>query len=167
MNTKSNNPDLGAVECDGCGGFAAVRQQKTGKKYFTPSKEHPYAVHFLGTNKIYKAFSITEKKRGFFRIIMVNKKYTLLAREVISFSEEFKPKAGYNIYNPPTYKREKDKYYVNFNNNESVSISIKRANFIKLFGTNSNAIKKFIKKKKLNIKKSKDLIQIFNYYNTL
>ena len=33
MNTKSNNPDLGAVECDGCGGFAAVRQQKTGKKY--------------------------------------------------------------------------------------------------------------------------------------
>jgi len=32
MVTKSNNPDLGAVECDGCGGFAAVRQQKTGRK---------------------------------------------------------------------------------------------------------------------------------------
>lgn len=32
MTTKSSNPDLGAVECDGCGGFAAVRQQKTGRK---------------------------------------------------------------------------------------------------------------------------------------
>lgn len=30
---KSSNPDLGACECDACGGFAAIRRQKTGKQY--------------------------------------------------------------------------------------------------------------------------------------
>ncbi|PLT23520.1 hypothetical protein [Pseudoalteromonas sp. MelDa3] len=32
MATKSSNPDLGALGCDGCGGFGVVRQQKTGRK---------------------------------------------------------------------------------------------------------------------------------------
>ena len=32
MASKSNNPDLGAIECDACGGFAAIRRQKNGRK---------------------------------------------------------------------------------------------------------------------------------------
>lgn len=29
---KSNNPDLGGIECDGCGGFAAIRRKSTGRR---------------------------------------------------------------------------------------------------------------------------------------
>jgi len=32
MSSKSNNPDLGAIECDACGGFAAIRRQRTGRQ---------------------------------------------------------------------------------------------------------------------------------------
>lgn len=30
---KSANPDLGAIKCDACDGFAAIRRQKTGRQY--------------------------------------------------------------------------------------------------------------------------------------
>jgi len=141
---------------------------KTGKKYFTPSKKHPYAIQFLGTNKVYKAFLITKKKSGFFRVLMVDKKFTLLAREVISFSDEVLPQTGYDRYRSPVFKREKDKYYIYFNNEKKVvSLSRKKGNFLKLFGSNSKTIKKYIKKEKLHIKKEKDLLKIFEYYTNL
>ena len=141
---------------------------KTGKKYFTPNKEHPYAVKFSGTNKIYKAFLITNKKSVFFRILMTNEKITLLAREKISFSEEFLPQTGYDRHRPPTFKREKDQYYIYLNNEKKVvSLSIKKDAFLKLFSTNSKTIKKYILKEKLNIKKEKDLIKIFKFHSSL
>lgn len=33
MSSKSNNPDLGVIECEGCDSFAVIRRQRTGKKY--------------------------------------------------------------------------------------------------------------------------------------
>ena len=33
MASKSNNPDLGVIECEGCDSFAVIRRQRTGKKY--------------------------------------------------------------------------------------------------------------------------------------
>ena len=142
--------------------------EKTGKKYFTPNKEHPYAVKFPETDKVYKAFLITKKKRGFFRVLMVDKKFTLLTREVISLSKELLPQTSYHKYKAPAFKREKDKYYIYFNNEkEVVSLSIKKGGFLRLFDTNSKTVRKYIKKEKLNIKKEKDLIKIFKFYASL
>ena len=99
---------------------------------------------------------------------MVDKKFTLLTREVISLSKELLPSTSYHKYKAPAFKREKDKYYIYFNNEkEVISLSIKKHAFFKLFDTNSKAISKYIKKEKLNIKKEEDLIKIFKFYASL
>lgn len=140
----------------------------SGKKYFSPSKEHPFSVHFSGTNKTYKAYLINKKKSAFFRILVSNKKATLLTRDVMLLTKEVLPKSGYDKYKAPTFKREKSKYYIYYNDENSVvKIPRKKSKFYKVFGISSSKIKKFIKKEKLNIKKENDLIKIFKYYNSL
>ncbi len=140
----------------------------SGKKYFSPSKEHPYSVHFLGSNKTYKAYSINKEKSVFFRILLSKKKATLLTRDIIFLTKEVLPKSGYDKYKAPTFKRKKNKYYIYYNDQNSVvKIPRKKSKFYKIFGINSSKIKKYIKKEKLNIKKENDLIKIFNFYNTL
>lgn len=69
--------------------------------------------------------------------------------------------------------QEKDKfvtraaYYYLKDGQTALELPLKQADFFELFGDQSAMIADFCKSHKLKLKKEADLIQIFNYYNTL
>jgi hypothetical protein len=138
---------------------------KTGKKYFPPKIEHQNPIQFLATKEVYKAYRITKNKTGFFRVLLTDESLVLLKREVVSLINESLPQTSYHSYRPATFKREKDKYYIYLSTiNKVVKLPSKRSKFLKLFKDKSEAIKNYIKKEKLSIKKEKDIITIYSYY---
>lgn len=141
---------------------------KTGKKYFSPSTAYPYSVVFLGTNKVYRAFSTSTKKSAFFRIVFADKKIALLTKERIILTQEVLPQSGYDTYKPPAFKRLKDVHYLKYSSKDIVEELPKRkSKFFKIFDKNSTAVKNYVKKEKLNTKDEADLIKIFKYASTL
>lgn len=139
---------------------------KSGKKYFSPSKKHSYTVHFIGTNKLYRAFEYSKNKSNFFRILLDQKDITILVKEKIILTEEVLPQSGYDKYKPPTFKRENNKYFL-YSEKGFTKIPNKKNKFLKQFKTKSAVVKKYIKKEKLSIKNEKDLVKIFKYYLSL
>lgn len=139
---------------------------KSGKKYFSPSKEHPFTVHFTGTNTLYRAFEHTKNKSSFFRILMSQNEINILVKEKIILTEEVLPQSGYDKYKPPTFKREKNKYFL-YSKEIFTKIPNNKSKFLKLFKSKSTEVKRFIKKEKLSIKKEKDIVKIFKFYSSL
>lgn len=146
-----------------------IELERDGKiVFFLPAIEYPFEVKFVDQNSTYKAFEIEATKYGFFKILAAKEKAFLLCKEYVKLNAEVKPKSNFEIYKPAKFTREKDTYFIKFKNQEIViELPTKKSKFYKVFKGKENAIKTYIKKQRLNIKKSKDLIQIFNYYNTL
>jgi hypothetical protein len=131
---------------------------------------HPrsnYTVEFINKNKVYKVFSNNKGEKGYFVVLFEGEKSMLLVKETINFYKEVKPKSGYDEYEPPQFKREKDRFYMGLKDATSILLSNKKKDFYATFGEFSEEIKKFVKSEKLNLKDPADLITIFNYYDQL
>ena len=129
-----------------------------------------YTVTFLGTNKIYQVYKYEEKgqnKTGFFVVLFSGDKVSLLLKEKIQFYEEVMAKTGYDKYQPPALKREKDKLYIGYKNNVTKELPKKKKDILKLFSSKSKNIESFAKENKLGFKNNEDLVKIFTYYHSL
>ncbi len=126
-----------------------------------------YTVEFVNQNKVYKVFSNKKGEKGYFVVLFEGEKSVLLVKETIKFYYEVKPKSGYDKYKPAQFNREKDRFYMGLKDASSTLLSNKKKDFYTTFGEFSEAIKKFVKSEKLNVKDSADLIAVFKYYDQL
>lgn len=143
--------------------------KRNGQDYSLP-KTFDYSITFLNDQKIYRVFEYRNNNvptKGFFIVVYSNDKVSLLVKEKIVLMDEVNPKTGYEKYKPPTLKREKDKLYIAYKNNTTTELPTKKKDFYNLFSSKSKEVEAFISDNNLNIKDTEDLIQIFEYYNTL
>jgi len=143
--------------------------EKDGNTFYL-RKDFNYQITFLDKNKIYQVYNYEEKEKinkGFFVVLYNGDKISLLLQEKIKFYEEEEAKTGYDKYEPPKLKREKDKIFLGYKNNVTKELPKKKKDILKLFSSKSKVVELFIKENKLGFKKSEDLIKIFSYYNSL
>lgn len=124
-------------------------------------------IEFINQNKVYKVFTNKKGKQGYFVVLYVGNKASLLSKETIEFKEAVKPQSGYDKYKPPMFKRGKDQHYLGYANGTTSMLSGKKKEFYTVFGESADEIKKYVKSEKLNIRDSNDLIGIFKYYDSL
>jgi len=146
-----------------------IELDKEGKTaFFLPAIEYRYEVVFTDLNTTYQAFEYKKFKYGFFKIVAKKEGAFLLCKEFIKLKAAVKPKSSFETFKPAKFERKKDSYYFKFKNQDLVvELPTRKNKYYTLFKNHSNAIKSFVKKEKLGIKKEEDLIKIFNYYNTL
>ena len=136
--------------------------------FFVPTMEHRYDVVFTDENTTYRAFEYENLKFGFFKILAKNNKAFLLSKQFIKYSPEVKPKSTFETLKPAKFERKKDTYFIKLSNQDIViELPTRKSKFLSVFNSKSNAVKSFIKKEKLGIKKEEDLIKIFNFYTSL
>lgn len=136
--------------------------------FFLPAIEYRFEVIFTDLNISYKAFEHEKLKYKFFKILARKDKAFLLSKEFVKFKPESKPKSNFEIYKPAKFERKKDTYFIKFKDKDMVvELPTKKSKFAKVFGDKASKIKAFLKKERINIKKEKDLIKVFNYFNTL
>jgi hypothetical protein len=141
--------------------------EKDGVAYHLP-KDKFYRINFTTNNKTYELFIDNQTNtKGFYVVLNQGSKISLLVKEYIKFYEEKPTKGPIEPYQPPRYKRSSDKLYIGYANNTALELTKKKKDFFALFGDNSKTMQTYVKENKLNIKKQKDLIQIFEHYNTL
>lgn len=124
-------------------------------------------VEFVNEHKVYKVFRDPKGEKGYFVVLFEGKKSSLLVKESIKFYKEIQPKSGYDEYEPAQFKREENRFYMGLNDASSRFLSNKKKDFYATFGEFSEAIKKFVKSEKLNLKNQSDLIIVFSYYDQL
>jgi hypothetical protein len=136
--------------------------------FFLPAIEYRFEVIFTDLNISYKAFEHEKLKYKFFKILARKDKAFLLSKEFVKFKPESKPKTNFEVYKPAKFERKKDTYFIKFKDKDMVvELPTKKSKFLKVFGNKASNIKSFLKKERINIKKEKDLIKVFNYFNTL
>jgi len=143
--------------------------EKDGNTFYL-RKGFNYQITFLDKNKIYQVYNYQENEKlnnGFFVVLYNGDKVSLLLQEKIKFYEEKQAKTGYDKYEPPKLKREKDKMFIGYKNNASKELPKKKKDILKLFSSKSKIMELFAKENKLGFKKPEDLVKIFSYYNSL
>ena len=76
-------------------------------------------------------------------------------------------KNSYSDTKPAYFKRANDTYYVIIKNKTAQVLPLKKKQILKLFPDNADKISAYIKTNKVKTSKEADLIQLFNYINTL
>jgi hypothetical protein len=143
--------------------------EKDGNTFYL-RKGFNYQITFLDKNKIYQVYNYQENEKlnnGFFVVLYNGDKVSLLLQEKIKFYEEKQAKTGYDKYEPPKLKREKDKMFIGYKNNAAKELPKKKKDILKLFSSKSKIMELFAKENKLGFKKPEDLVKIFSYYNSL
>lgn len=134
--------------------------------FFGPTFEHRYEVVYTDSKTTYKAFEYKKLKLGFFKILARKDKSYLLSRQFIKYQAETKALDNFSRNKPAKFERKKDEFYIKLSSQDIViKLPTRKSKFLKIF--NSDELKKFIKKERLNIKKEDDLIKIFKFYNSL
>ena len=139
------------------------------KKYALIRKFNSPIV-FTISNKKYQVYEYPtdEKvKEGYFVVLFVGDKLSLLLREKIIFQSEVKAKSSYHEYKPASLVRSKDKLFIGYKNNKAAELPKKKKDFFALFSSKSKEVEKHAKSNGLSIKKTDDLVKIFTYYDSL
>ncbi len=114
---------------------------------------------FLINKKMFKKYY-----KSFYEVIYNGSKITLLKKYEVNIVE--------GMFNPIDGTKEKrrfktiDDFYIK-KGNDIVKYVPSKKTISNIFDEHSDLVKKFIKKDKLSLKKEKDLIQIFKYYDQL
>lgn len=136
---------------------------KDGTIYYV-KKELGRKVNFTSLNQFYKVYSINGNL-SFFRVHTEGKN-SLLAKQSVRFVEPKKSTTTYGKDRRANYKRSSDELYLALNNTTLIKLPTKKKEFYTIFGSKASEIKNYMKKKKLNYKKVKDLKKVIAYFNT-
>ena len=143
--------------------------KKDGNLFFL-RKDYDFMVTFLNTEKKYRVFDYQEggqKMTSFFVVLFQGEKISLLLKEKIKYYSEKKAKSGYDKYQPPKLKREKDKFFLGYKNNTTKELPKKKKDILNLFTSKSTDIESYVKRNNLGFKSKEDLTKIFTYYHAL
>lgn len=129
-------------------------------------------ITFIADSKTYEAIDYLNDEgnasRGYFvHINDANNKYQLLIREAIKFVDRKPAKTGYDKSKPAEFKRLSDTYFVKNGNNPAVEFPKNKKDLSKIFPEKYDTISSFIKENRIKTSKEEDLVELFNYINTL
>lgn len=136
---------------------------RDGKTYYT-YKEENQIINFIDLKKVFKILKYKENLNYY--QIKIEGKYSLYTKLNVQFNQGRPPKNNFEINIPASYVKKEDKIFVSFNNNELIKLPKKKKGFYKIFGSESNQVKKFMKSNKLDRKKTEDLVILFKHLNS-
>ena len=136
---------------------------KNGQVLFL-KKQNGRIITFQNLNQKYEIFKFEDKLAHF--MVHNDGKNQLLPRKIVKFQKEKLAKNSYQVDKPADFKRQKDVFYLKFDN-VIKEISWSKRNFYAVFGGQAKSVKKFIKTKNLNIKNIEVLEQIMQHLNTI
>ena len=143
--------------------------KKDGNPFFL-RKDYDFTIAFLNTDKTYRVFDYQEggqKMTGFFVVLFQGEKISLLLKEKIKYYSEKQAKSGYDKYQPPKLKREKDKFFLGYKNNSTKELPKKKKDILNLFTSKATDIESYVKRNNLGFKNKEDLTKIFTYHHAL
>jgi hypothetical protein len=135
------------------------------EKIYYLTKKKGREVLFTDDNIKYKVINYKNKLSYF--VLLNDGKNQLLLKEIIKFKEAKLATSSYDKSTPSDFKRKKDKLYIKLGNSDIKEIPSNKKKFYALFKEESKSIKSFIKKNKIDIKKTNDLKKIINYLNKI
>jgi hypothetical protein len=135
-------------------------------------KSYDYSIELLdGSNKIFVTHSYLDDKKGeqktFFEKIYNNDNFGLYLKEMIDYTPVKLAKTSFEPNRPAKFSKRKGAYYfqdLKTGSKELLKLAKKEKQFLKQFDTHSDALKKLIKKEKLNIGDKNHLIRILDFY---
>lgn len=135
-------------------------------KIFYVKKSLGNKITLLVSDDVYGVFHDKKNNKSNFYKILKQGKASLLVKEKVIFKEG-KPKNSYDLYKTPAFKRSKDKLYISFDGLHSIEVPANKKKFVELFKDQSNELMSYIASNNLNIRKTKDLEMIIDFYNSL
>ncbi|WP_439129923.1 hypothetical protein [Polaribacter sp.] len=136
---------------------------KNGTIYFL-SKTENQIINFVVIDKKFTVLKLDGKLQYFELNVQGNA--SLYTKQNVEFKKGKVAVTQFETTKKSKFVRNRDSYYVSINNGELTKLPRRKKDFYKLFNEQSNMIKKYMKKEKLNRKKIEDLVTIFNYYNS-
>ncbi len=118
--------------------------------------------------KTYKIFDYAEAgkiRESYFNPLNKGEIKLLLKPKKI-FVQAEQPEDGYDKFDPPIYK-DISSYYVVNRNSPATKARLGKKQILKHLPNHTAHIKKYIASENLNLKKESDVIQLFDYYNSL
>lgn len=114
---------------------------------------------------IQRSYIVNNKiKQSYFEELSYGKMNLLKKHSNVFVKNNDRTATGYDTRKPDTYKIESTLYY-QYPDKIALQLPTKRKKIIQLL--HDDRLMEFLESHKLNIRKEKDLIKLFNYYNTL
>lgn len=122
----------------------------------------------LGEKKfIYQLYATENENKGGVMEILTNGEIKLLKHYTSKFIAGRAQTSGYENKEPDKFITRETYYYLNSDEGIAREFPTKKEEIYTIFGSKKNEIADYVKKNKLKLKKEKDLICLFDYYNTL
>jgi hypothetical protein len=134
-------------------------------KTFTLNKNKNKIIDFFEIKAKYGVFKLKDKLNYF--VIKYSGKSSVLVKQYVEFDEGKKAITPFDVKVAPKFFRKKDKNFIAFENTTVKIVPKKKKSFYALFADKGGKIKKYTRLQKLSHKKTDDLVQIINYYNSL
>lgn len=129
------------------------------------NKSENKVIDFFEIKTKYGVFNLNNELN--YLMIINNGKNSVLSKQHVMFDEGKKAVTQFDVKVPPKFIRQKDEYYIAFNNTNLVSVPKSKKAFYKLFKDKASVMKKYVSQEKLSHKKIDDLVKIVEYYNSL
>ena len=128
-------------------------------------KEKGRTVEFLETDEKYKVFNLYGALE--FMQVKLEGRNSLLIKKSSEFILPKRRATTYGYHIRAKFRQNSDEYYLANKSNNVIKLPSNKNDFIKVFGSKSKEIKKFIQEEKLNHREEEDLQKIVAYLNTL
>lgn len=125
---------------------------------------------FLNKNlyTLYLYLDNTSEKLGYFvNLNPTAKKISFLKKDKKKFIEARKAISSYSEGKPAKFVLEKTYYIKEINKKPVLLQKLSKKTILSVLKGNEKAVSNYIKKNKLNLKREKDIIELFNFYNSL
>ena len=170
MQYHSKNFSKAKLNFENIAGFFRYNMYRDEMEFMRSDKIY-YLVKKIGTevkftnSNTYGVYK-NNKKLRYYKII-VDGKAGLLIKESVRLIKGRYARTSYQKDKLSKFEREKDAYFISFDNIEAIQIPKRKKDFYNLFTTKSKEVKSYVKKNKLDYKDIKELKKIIKYYNAL
>jgi len=115
--------------------------------------------------EIYEYLDKSSKKEGYFENLNINDEVILLKRSRKKFTDVVKSQSGYAEDKPAKFTLEIVYYIKRDKFLPAIEIKLNKKSILKALNDKEKSLKNYIKKHKLKLKKERDVVQLFEYYN--
>lgn len=152
-------------------GDMEVKDQLDDRVFVLDKSISNYVVRFVGLDKEYRSYKyISEQgyiESDFFVVLGEYENIALLQREQVIFLDEKVPNNSYESGRPASYKRVKDRFYIQLKGSNAQVLPTKRKAVAKIFPDHSKKVLAFMKENKTSLSNVEEVTELVIFLNTL